>query len=370
VNILHLLAPGEAGGLERVVHGLAIGQRARGHEVAVASVVHEPLRAHPFVLPLQRAGVTVHEVLVPHRAYWKERSTVASLCRALRPHVVHSHGYRTDVVDGGGIRKLGVATVATHHGTTRGSWRNRLYESLHWRALRQFDAVIAVSRVIASQLVASGSRPDRVHLVPNAWSEIAPPLARSAARAALNLPRDGIVVGWIGRMSWEKGIDVFIDAMAALSDSTIVACAIGEGRERSAEQARATRLVGSRIIWPGMIPEAGRFCLAFDLFVLSSRTEGVPIALLEAIATGTPIVATRVGGIPDIVSEREAWLVAPQQPLVLAQAIREAVANPSIARERASRANARLASELGRDAWLDRHDDVYAAAVAVRRAAT
>ena len=367
--IVHLLAPARAGGLERVVQGLAIGQHARGHQVVVAAVALESLRGHPFVTPLERAGVTIREIGVSHRGYLKERAAVAALCAEIKPDVVHGHGYRTDVVDAGAIRNLGIATVATNHGATRGTLKNRALEWLHARVLRRFDAVIAVSRVISQRLVAAGVSPARIHVVPNAWSEIARPLSREHARARLGLSPDAPTVGWIGRMSREKGIDVFVDAMARVSDRQIQACAIGDGPERAREQSRAQQLLGERMVWPGMLPEAGTLCSAFDVFALSSRTEGIPITLFEAMAAGTPIVATKVGGVPDVLTEAEALLVAPEQPDALASAISLALSQSGMAADRARRARERLHSEFGSDRWLDRHEEIYAIAQRVRREA-
>jgi glycosyltransferase involved in cell wall biosynthesis len=367
VNIVHLLAPAPAGGLERVVQGLAIGQRSRGHNVIVAAVVHEPLSTHSFLPPLERAGVMVREILVPHRAYRRERAAVVALCEEFRADVVHGHGYRPDVVDSDAIRRAGMATVATNHGPTRGSLRNRLYEFLHFRILRRFDAVIAVSPPIRDMLVSSGVERSRVHVVPNAWNELAPPLTREDARSVLGLALDARVLGWIGRMSREKGIDVFIDALRAMPNDDVIGCIIGDGPERAREEARSIRDPGSRRAkWQGMIPEAGRFCSAFDLFVLSSRTEGIPIALLEAIASGTPVVATRVGGVPDVIGDNEAWLVPPERPDILARAITEALSQPEVAKAKAVAATARLHREFARDKWLDRHDEVYEMARRVR----
>jgi glycosyltransferase involved in cell wall biosynthesis len=208
-----------------------------------------------------------------------------------------------------------------------------------------------------------------VHVVPNAWCEIAQPLSRRDARVALDLPPDVRVLGWVGRLSREKGVDVLVDAMTRLSDRSIVACVIGDGPERAGEEARARQTVGSRMIWKGTIAEAGRLCTAFDLFVLSSRTEGIPIALLEAAAAGTPIVATKVGSVPEVVTEGEAWLIEPEAPQALADAIELALRDPARSASQAAGAQNRLATEFGRDAWLKRHDEIYVAAQEVRRAA-
>jgi glycosyltransferase involved in cell wall biosynthesis len=369
MRVVHLLAPARVGGLERVVQGLAIGQARRGHDVVVAAVVEGAMPAdHPFRAPLDSAGVTIREVVVPPRHYRAEREGVAELCREFAPEVVHGHGTRTDVVNGAAIRRLDVATVSTLHGWTAGSFKNRFYEYVHRRSLRRFDAVIAVSEPIARRLAASGVPSQRVHFVQNAWAPLTEPLSRADARRILDLAPHARVAGWVGRLSREKGVDVFVDAIGRLGDQRVLGCVIGDGPERGAETTHAAS-VGANMLWKGLVPSAGRLCTAFDVFVLSSRTEGTPIGLLEAIAAGTPIVATKVGGVPDVVSDREAILVASEDPAALADAVTDVFANPEAAAERARRATHRLSTAFGSDAWLDRHEEIYARAVAERRRA-
>lgn len=365
--ILHLLAPVHAGGLERVVHSLALGQQSRGHQVAVAAILDAEGEAQAFFPPLERVGVPVHHIIVPPRAYLTERMAVRSLVHALSPDVVHSHGYRTDVLDGGVIRRLGIATIATAHGFSAGPWRNRVYERLQRAALRRFDAVIAVSHPLGDTLRRAGVSSDRLHVVPNAFMQIVEPLERSAARAGLHLPADDFVVGWVGRMVREKGLDVLLDAVAELTDLKLLVCAIGAGPERSKQERRARRLrLAERIRWGGLVPEAARYFKAFDVYALSSRTEGVPIALFEAMASGTPIVATQVGGVPHVVTGEHALLVEPEQPASLADGIHSVHDDRPAAAARARLARQRLASEFGAEAWLARHEEVYAAAREMR----
>jgi glycosyltransferase involved in cell wall biosynthesis len=205
-------------------------------------------------------------------------------------------------------------------------------------------------------------------VVRNAYSQIADPLDRAAARRILGLPANAWVAGWIGRMSREKGIDVFVDAMLRVHDP-IMACAIGDGPERAVEQARSDATLDDRVRWPGMVDEAGRLCRAFDAFVLSSRTEGIPIALLEAMAAETPVVVTRVGGVPDVVTEKEALIVPPEQPELLAKAIEQVRSDADQTAERVANARARLHTAFSRDRWLDEHEQIYEVASRVRRSA-
>jgi glycosyltransferase involved in cell wall biosynthesis len=100
---------------------------------------------------------------------------------------------------------------------------------------------------------------------------------------------------------------------------------------------------------------------AFDVFVLSSRTEGTPIALFEAIAAEVPVVATVVGGVPAVVTSREALLVPPESPEALAAALRDVYEDTAGARSRARGAAARVAEHFGLDPWLDAYERIYLA---------
>lgn len=360
MRIIHLLAPADAGGLERVVHALAIGQQRQGHSVVAVPVAESWSPGHSFVAPLARAEVAVHPIVVQGRAYLRERTALARLLRDLAPDVVHSHGYHTDVVDMGVVRAAGIATVSTAHGFTRGGLKNLLYEHLDRRALRLMDAVAAVSRLLAEELVRGGVPEELVHVVPNAWSSIVTPLGRTEARRELGVGESEFVVGWVGRMSFEKGLDVMVDALRLLGDRPVTAVLIGDGRERVAQEARtrASALDG-RVRWPGMVREAGRYFAAFDALALSSRTEGIPMVVLEAMAARIPLVATAVGGIPDVVTASEALIVPPEQPEALASAIRSLFDDRPAGARRAAAARTRLDARFAEGPWLARYDEVY-----------
>jgi len=358
--VLHVVAPGEIGGLERVVQLLAQGQACAGEQVHVALVLDRASADHALVASLASDRVTPHPIVVPGRAYWRERGAIRELSRRLRPGIVHTHGYRPDIVDAGAVRRLGIPTVTTVHGFTGGGRKNRLYERLQRRVYRKFDAVVVVSRPLMGQLIASGVPPQRVHLVQNAWQESALPLDRAAARRTLGLREDGFVIGWVGRLSDEKGPDVLVDALVHLRDLPVTISVVGNGSERDALASRAQRHGVERLVrWHGGVPEAGRLFAAFDVFVLSSHTEGTPMVLFEAMAAGVPIVATGVGGVPDVVSPAEAALVAPADPVALAAEIRAMYRDPASGRARAQRARARLISNFAIAPWLDRYAAIY-----------
>jgi len=367
LTILHVVAPAPVGGLERVVEMLARGHAAAGHEVRVAAVVGREEHEHAFVRSLNRAGVEVETLALPGRAYLRERAAVLDVCRRVRPSVVHSHGARPDVVDAGVARGLGIPVVTTVHGLTGGGLKNRFYERLQLRAFRRFDGVVAVSRPLADLLARKGVPGPRIHIVPNAWSGKTGWLSRAEARAVLGIPADGYYVGWVGRVSREKGPDVLFRALPLLADLPLSVVMLGAGPllDPLRAQARASGL-DDRIVCRGLVPDAARLYAAFNVFVLSSRTEGTPIALFEAMAAGVPVVSTRVGGVPDVVSEREAVLVPPDDTRALAAAIRSSFSNPSAAATRALAARARLVTEYAEEPWLARYEAIYRAVQGAR----
>lgn len=360
LSVLHVVVPGEVGGKESVVRSLAAGHAERGHTIHVAAVIDDDGADHAFLASLEAAGVQAIPLRVAARAYRQERRELGSLCRRLLPDIVHTHDYRSDVIDAGVARTLRIPTVTTVHGFTGGDWKNRTYEWLQRRSFRRFDAVVAVSRPLAGQLRRSGVEEHRISLVPNAYRAAAGVLGRPDARRRLRVDDGRLLIGYVGRLSHEKGVDILVEALARFRDREIALCIIGDGPERAALQARAASLgLTDRITWTGMIPDASNLFAAFDLFALGSRTEGTPIVLFEAMAAGVPIVATRVGGVPDVITPADALLIPPEDPPALASAIGAVFADAERARGRARAARARLLQEYGVEPWLDKYEALY-----------
>ena len=161
---------------------------------------------------------------------------------------------------------------------------------------------------------------------------------------------------------------MLLAALPSLGDLPLLVSVVGDGplRERVQEAARHLG-VADRIHWHGIVEGAARLSPAFDCFVLSSRTEGTPIALLEAMASGVPVVATAVGGVPDVLRPEEGLLVPPENPAALAAAIRDALTDRQGAERRAERARSRVARDFAAAPWLERHAGFYRTILARKR---
>ena len=355
----HVLVPAHVGGLESVVALLADAQRRAGIDARVITLEAEPDGPHPFAERLAASGVPLTRLPLQGRAYLRERAIVRDALVRERPDIVHTHGYRADVVSGSAALSLGLSVVTTMHGFIVNDLKDRAYQWVQRRVVRRFGAVVAVSRPLVDRLARAGVPRARIRLIPNGYAPSAPALGRVAARDALRAPRDGARIGWVGRLGHEKGCDVMLEALARLDDIDVRLSVLGDGVERARLEEQAQRLgIAGRVTWHGPVPGAAPLYPAFDLFALSSRTEGTPIALLEAMSAGVPVVATRVGGVPDVLGDA-GLLVPPEDPAALAAAIRLALADRDASASLAERARLRVAREHGLAPWVARHAELY-----------
>jgi len=363
-RVAHLIAPAPIGGAEAVVRALAGAAERGGRRVWIVALLGGEA-THPFVAQARAEGIEVIEVRCGPRRYLAEARRVAELLRERAVELLHTHVYHADLVGYLAARRARLPVVATVHGYSGGDARNRFYEWLDRRVLTRFDAVVCVSEAQREWLRRGGCAPARLAVVPNGHAA-APPLARAEARARLGIPASQLAFGWIGRLSPEKGADLFLEALAKLGPTGGLAVVIGEGAERRRLEARAQALgLGAdRLRFAGFRGDAPSLLAAFDALVISSRSEGLPVVMLEAIAAGTPVAAFAVGGIPDLLGEASGWLAPAGDVAALARTLAALAADPDGARARAETAKAILASRFGVERWLDQLDAVYARALA------
>jgi len=172
------------------------------------------------------------------------------------------------------------------------------------------------------------------------------PLDRRPTRSALGLPEGAFVVGAVGRLSVEKGHRYLLDAAPVLAPRIphLRIVLLGEGRERPQLERQTARLgVQEQVLFAGFRSDVQSWIQACDVIVNPSLTEGMPNAVLEAMALGTPVVATAVGGVPDLITDQESGLlVVPGDPPALAGAVYSLWADSSLALRLAKNAQARV----------------------------
>ena len=365
-RVAHVIAPAMVGGAEAVVRALASADRDRGRESWIAALLDDG-SAHPFVEQARAEGTRVIEVRCGRRRYLAEARRVGEALREQGADLIHTHVYHADCVGYLAARRARLPVVSTLHGYTGGSIPNRFYEWLDRKLLARFDAVVCVSEAQRERMQRSGCAAERLALVPNGHAS-RPPLPRAEARARLGLGPGEVAVGWIGRLSFEKGPDLFVEALARLGAGAL-GVLIGDGAERARVEARARELgLGEdRVRFAGFRSDAPSLLPAFDAIAISSRTEGLPVVLLEAMAAGTPVAAFAVGGVPDVLNETSGWLAPVGDVDALASSLRALLADPDQARARAREAARLLESRFGLERWLEQLDAVYARALAAPR---
>jgi glycosyltransferase involved in cell wall biosynthesis len=219
--------------------------------------------------------------------------------------------------------------------------------------------IICVSNPVASSLIAEGVSPRLLEVVPNGVPTTGI-LDRSAARAELGVDAARSVIGMVGRLRREKRHDLAIQALALLRNEgvDVMLCCVGDGPELAPLRAVADGLgVGDHVRWTGEVSNAGRLARAFDAAVLCSDYEGMPLAALEVMVAGVPLVATAVGSLPELLAEGGGITVPPGD----AQALATALATVLVDRDPAERlATAQRARDLfGLDRVADDVQRVY-----------
>lgn len=320
-------------------------------------------------------GVDYVEIRERHSFDVRAWSAIRSLVRDRGIDIVHAHEYKTDLAALMLGRAEGVVPLATVHGWTGHSWKERrvYYPADRW-ILARFPHLIAVSEQIRETLIAAGARPERVTTVLNSIDPASFRRDRTRerpARANLALPADAIILGAVGRLEPQKRFDLLLDVLASLQlDEPDLHLAIaGDGSLKPALETQIEKLgIGGRAHLLGHRADVTELHHAFDIFVQSSDYEGTPNAVLEAMALETPIVATDVGGTREIAHhDVHALIVPPRDPAALAAAIRRLVADPTTARSLADAARRRVETDLSFGTRMARVEAIYDALMAERR---
>jgi glycosyltransferase involved in cell wall biosynthesis len=218
----------------------------------------------------------------------------------------------------------------------------RLYEWLDTRVLRRMDAVVLVNRSMLRHPNIRNVDRRNVHIINNGIAEQPPRDESRMERAVVRFCDYPLVIGAIGRLSDEKGFCILVDAFSRIVRGGLPArlVLIGDGRRRSDLVAQVNRLgIQEHVLMTGFLDNAGAYLPLFKVLVIPSLTEGLPITLLEAMRAGTPVVASRVGGIPQVITDnRSGLLVDPGDVLTLGQRIQRLLTEDALRQKIATNA--------------------------------
>ena len=322
IRVLRVIARLNVGGPSLHVSYLTEGLASRGYVTTLAAGEISQGEGSMAFVAAQR-GIEVTSIPGLQRevspiADARVVRELADLIRRLQPHVLHTHTAKAGAVGRLAARVVGrdrpPVVVHTFHGHTLrgyfGPTKERAYRKIERALAREADALIAVSPEVRDELVELGVAPASHFAVIRLGIELSERMEGAergkALRASLGIPPERFTVGWVGRMTAVKQAPDVLRAVRLLHergvDAALVLVGDGPDREQLQELARklgiedATRFVGFQ-------DDVGPWFNTFDALLLPSRSEGTPVSAIETLASGRPVVATRVGGVPDVVED-------------------------------------------------------------------
>lgn len=254
------------------------------------------------------ASATIDEVEDRGAFDWRVVKKLLDVCRRRQVDVWHAHDYKTNLL-GWLVRRFHpMRLVTTMHGWVEFTPRTKLYYRCDRWSLPRYERVICVSEDILQECRKFGVAADQSILIENAidTEQFSRTTSTSAAKQRLGWPPGRLMIGAVGRLSPEKGFDILLCSLRDLVDRghDVGLVIAGEGNERSSLEAQIAQLrLNDRVHLAGFQSDLRPLYEAMDVFALSSRREGLPNVVLEAMALETPVVSTRVAGVPRLIED-------------------------------------------------------------------
>ncbi len=379
IRILRVIARLNMGGPALHVAYLAKGLQSRGYETTlVAGRLARGEDSMSFVA--DELGIEVVPLGELHREISPVYDPVAvarlvRVIREVRPHILHTHTAKAGAVGRAAALLTGDARppviVHTYHGhVLRGYFdplRTEIFRETERALARHTTRLIAVGPEVRDDLVAQHVAPAEkfsvIRLGIDLESRTLGSERRGEFRTLFGVPGDRFVVGWIGRMTAIKRVPDVLAAFRMLLDRGVEAtlCLVGDGPDREEIERHAHELgVARHTLFVGYQRDVAPYYAFFDAFLLPSANEGTPVVAIEALAAERPVVATRVGGVPDVVADGEdGFLVEPGDVKALADALERLARDPELRRRFGAAGRARVVPRYRVERLVDDVDALY-----------
>jgi glycosyltransferase involved in cell wall biosynthesis len=347
LRILQLISSGGYYGAENVAIELSLALKHLNHEptIGVFRNAHRP--NSELAEEAQRRGLQIEMIDCRGKIDFRTISAVRNCILQRQMDVVHSHGYKANIYAYMAARGTNARLVATCHNWPGKTVALRLYAALDRFLLRRFPGIAAVSDPVRDSLLRSGVPNDRIRLVQNgidteSFSRGQPVLKQ------LPQVQGKKVVGFIGRLAQEKGLAYLMQAAESIvrEDSNVAFVFAGDGPYRDSLCNLIKKLnLETHVVLLGKRSDMVDVYASIDVLVLPSLSEGVPMVVLEAMAAGKPVLATKVGGIPQVIQdEKTGLLVDPADASQLTIALKRLLASPHLREELGRRGRDRVST--------------------------
>lgn len=290
--------------------------------------------------------------------------SVAKTLKLNNVAILCTHGYKPNVLGFFAAKLCGVPTIAISRGWTWESPKIRFYEALDRRFLHYVDHVVAVSAGQQEKILYCGVAREKVSVIHNAINLAETySLSTTSLRQQLGLPDDALIVASAGRLSPEKNYSTMIEAARRVveQNATVYFVIFGEGFLRPVlEDQIASTGLSKRFLLPGFRTDLQSIMHDIDIFMLPSLTEGLPNVALEAFAARKPIVATRVGGTPEVVQDGvSGFLTEPDEPEVMARHVLTLIDDPSLRHRMGNAGYEYIKEQFSFNAQTAAYDQLY-----------
>ena len=360
------------GGAEKVVLSLIKNIHGDRFELVPVIFTRPSFLDNAFFKDLDKADKKYHSIFVNSYRfkYLNPLVNIIDTYKLLKKYkfdLIHTHGYRANVLGVILSKVMGLPVVSTCHGFISNNMNLALYNKLDRLALRCAHKIIAVSDGIKNELIRSGIHESQLLMIPNAVEVNSNNGSftqnRRNKRQQLNITEKEFVVGYVGRLSEEKGVKYLIEAISMLHDLDLPVrvIIIGEGPQRKELEALVKKAtIEDRIYFTGFQSDIESWLPAIDVFVLPSLTEGTPMSLLEAMAEGIPVVASSVGGVPQVIdSGVNGILVSPGKSAEINTVIQLLYKREPLRRKITEAAQETIKSKYGIKDWIGKIENVY-----------
>lgn len=329
-NILHLRSSGALLGAENVIIELAKNTTSFGYKSFIGAIHNDEDPFPEFLKSAREAGLETVLFNGKGRADLKRLSLIRRFVEEHNIDIVHSHGYKEDFYSILLPRKI--PKVATNHLWKKNSFLDAIYCSIDAFFLHFFDSIIGVSSEIVNNMRSLGIR--RIKMIPNGIDcvKFKPQEKSLEFFEKFKIQSGKTVVGMISSLSPEKGHQTALKAMQLLSNENVLLVIVGDGalRDYLVDHVNKSNLC-DRVFFAGKQNKIPEVLSVFDIFILPSLKEGLPMALLEAMTSEKVVIASRVGEIPEIITDKQnGLLINPENHLQLSEAIKFCLVNPDI----------------------------------------
>jgi glycosyltransferase involved in cell wall biosynthesis len=361
LSVLFLISSEGFFGVENMLVNLALALRILGCR-CVVGVFCDSRIPHTEVGDMARAlGLTVEMIPCAGRFDPRAVARIRKLQAFHEVDVLHTHGYKADAYARAAAWPQRTALVATCHNWPSSLWNMRLYAAFDHLVLRGFDRVAVISDAVAEILRRSGLQHSRIQFIPNGvkverFRDAKPALRRELAFG------EGPLVGFVGRLVPGKGGDILLRAahrvLSAVPKGKFVLVGGGPCREEWEELSSALGIRDS-IVFAGIRSDMPSVYASLDLLVLPSLCEAMPMCLLEGMAAGKPVIATRVGAVSKVVSDDAGLLVEPGDIDGFAAAMIQLLTQPAQARKMGANGQARVIEHFSAETMGAQYLDLY-----------